>query len=99
MFTASIYFLGEYRPAYFQAATLAVAVSKAERALFAAQDRDWFLTRLHEGKRQVRKPNCAGWSAEHGCRGVAIVKRPHDPFLDSITVKLPHYPGLDYTVA
>jgi hypothetical protein len=68
-------------------------------ALHLAQDRDWFLTRLREGERYMRKPTCAAWSCDHCDRGVSIADRPHDPWLDSATAKLPAYPGLDYSAA
>ncbi len=99
MYTASIYFLGQYRPAYFQAETAIRAFQLAAHAVAGCPDQRWLIDRLDEACTRVRKPNCAAVSIEHGARGVSIAKRPHDPFLDSVTRTMPAYPGLDYAGA
>lgn len=98
MYTASIYFLGQYRPAYFEAETARKAADKAIRAIneVTGPDYGWLAARLNEACGKV-KANCTSWSAEHGCRGVSLVARAHDPFLDGVTRDFPAYPGLDYS--
>lgn len=98
MYTASIYFMGRYRPAYFEAATAVDAYRAAKRAVMGCDDRAWFYVRLGEAFEKVRG-NCTSFSTDHGCRGISLVARKHDPFLDSVTRDLPAYPGLDYTGA
>lgn len=95
--TASIYFLGQYRPVYFEASTIDAALAMATAAILKATDREWFESRLAEARKQIKRESCAAWSTEHGCRGVSIAKRPHDPFLRDVVAQLPKYPGLDYS--
>ena len=100
MFTIGISFLGQYRPAYFQADTLNGALIAAGRAIkgMPETELDWFLERLRDG-RSAMKPNCSAWSAEHGCRAVSVWRGAHDPFLDSVTRDMTPAPGLDYSEA
>ena len=96
-YTASFYFMGQYRPAYFEAETVGKAMNAALRALGTNHpDYAWFADRLKQAYCALRKGNCSAFSAEHGCRGVSIVARNHDRFLDSVTRDFPAYPGLDY---
>lgn len=97
IYSGSIYFFGNYRPAHFQAASV-----KALRAAMLASIKqmnmdDWqyFAFRIDDLAKQLRK-NYTSVSADYGARGVAMRKRPHDPFLDSVTRDLPEYPGLAY---
>jgi hypothetical protein len=99
MYTASITFFGQYRPAYFEAETAGKAIAAAIRAIPSCSDYNTLARWLNEAYGQIKKPNCSSYSIEHGCRGVSIVARAHDPFLDSVTASLPAYPGLDYTGA
>ena len=98
VYSGSIYFLGQYRPAYFEATSLNKLHEKMRVAIVQTgmDDWQWFAWRIDLATKELRKPNCEGWSAEHGCRGVSVAKRPHDPWLDSIVAKLPEYPGLAY---
>jgi hypothetical protein len=98
-YTASIYFLGQYRPAYFEAETATRAFQAAAYAVAGCEDQKWLIERLDEALARVTKPNCAAASIEHGARGVSIANRPHDPFLDRVTRSMPAYPGLDYSNA
>ena len=97
--TASIFFMGEYRPVYFESETVRGAAAKLEGAIagLPAIERAWFAERILEAKRQCLKENCAAYASEHGCRGLSIAKRPHDSFLDTVIRKLPVYPSLDYS--
>jgi hypothetical protein len=95
--TASLYFLGKYRPAYWSAKSAVDAFRLAYAALDNCPDRDWFIPRLQQGAAKLRNRDCESVSHEHGCRGVMLAKRPHDPFLDDLTRSLPAYPGLDYS--
>lgn len=97
IYSGSIYFFGNYRPAHFEALTI-----KALRAAMLASIKqmnmdDWqyFAFRIDDLAKQLRK-NYTSVSADYGARGVAMRKRPHDPFLDSVTRDLPEYPGLTY---
>lgn len=98
IYSGSIYFLGQYRPAYFEAVT----VGKLREQMLASivqmniDDWQWFAAKIQNSVYELRKPNCGGASAEHGCRGVSVAKRPHDPWLDNVVAKLPEYPGLAY---
>lgn len=98
IYSGSIYFLGQYRPAYFEAKTLgALRAAMCNAIANLESDTRFFLDyRIHNVVKQLRKPSCGGASAEHGAMGVSVGKRPHDPWLDSIVAKLPEYPGLAY---
>ena len=98
-YTASIFFMGEYRPAYFEADTAIKATDKALRALAAVKGYNWFYDRFLEASARLERSNCSAFACEHGCRGVSLAARPHDPFLDSVTRKLKPFPGLDYSEA
>jgi hypothetical protein len=56
----------------------------------------FFAWRIDEAVKHVRKPDCDGYSAEYGARGISIKKRPHDPWLESVVATLPAYPSLNY---
>lgn len=99
MFTAKVYFFGTYRPAVFQAETLPEAYQLLQHAIAGDTD-DYFRKSLPElHKAMSSKINYSAVSREYGTRGIEIAKRPHDPFLDSVTRHLPHYPGVDYSGA
>jgi hypothetical protein len=104
--TGGIYFLGAYRPAYFEADTIDACramLLKAARPMFARERgrelRAWLIARINEGAAAIARGNCTAWSADHNDRGVCFAKRPHDPFLDRATAELPPCPGLDYSGA
>jgi hypothetical protein len=102
--TGSIYFLGRYRPAYFEAPTISACNAQMFRAVepIYAHDkalRDWLYWRIAEGSKAIDRDSCTAWSADHCDRGVSFAKRPHDPFLDDVTASLPPCPGLDYSGA
>ena len=48
-----------------------------------------------ECAKELRK-GAAAFSCEHGCKGITMKKRPHDPWLESITNTMPEYVGLNY---
>jgi hypothetical protein len=98
IYSGSIYFLGQYRPAYFEATGLGSLRAQMRDAIaqMNMDDWQWFAPRIDNAVKELRKPSCGGASVEHGCRGVSVAKRPHDPWLDSIVAKLPNYPGLVY---
>jgi hypothetical protein len=97
--SGSIYFLGEYRPAYFEADTLDALACDMLAAVRNLPDRQWYTVRIRQAAEHMGRSNCSAWSADHVCRGVSMAKRPHDPFLDDITRTLPVLPGLDYSNA
>lgn len=102
MVSGSLYFLGKWRPAYFEAPTIAACRAKMAAAVLNVESdglRAWFFARLHEGEMQISRPRCDAWSADHCDRGVSFAKRPHDRFLDSVTLAMSPCPGLDYTGA
>lgn len=99
--SGSIYFLGRYRPAYFEADTttqVAFLMYAAIRDIEDRQLRSWLDDRIFQGEDSL-SDSITSWSADHCDRGVSFAARPHDPWLDSITAKLPPCPGLDYSVA
>jgi len=98
MFTASIFFLGHFRPAYFEGETARHAANKAARAIRASAESDWFETRLYAAAGSLNK-TCASATYEHGARGICVKRGPHDPFLDHATRGFPAFPGLDYSDA
>ena len=100
-YSGAFYFMGNARSAHFEADSI-----KALRALMFDAIRqthmdDWmfFSFRIDEAAKQLKKRGCAGFSAEHGARGVQMKRRPHDPWLDGAMAGLPHFPGLDYSKA
>jgi hypothetical protein len=97
--SGSIYFLGEYRPAYFEADNFVHLASAMVDAVRNLPDRQWFAVRIRQAAEHMGRSNCSAWSADHCSRGVSMAKRPHDPFLDDITRTLPVLPGLDYSNA
>jgi hypothetical protein len=97
-YSASIYFLGQYRPAYFQASSMNRLKAQMRLAIDNL-DRDnweWFAWRIDEAFKRVNARNCSGVNIEHGCRGLSIAKRPHDPWLDNVIADLPAFPHLNY---
>ena len=97
MFTVSVAFLGQYRPLYFSADTLAVAVEQARAATATAQDSQRIGAWLDSCADAIMRPNHQSVSREHGRLSVGIRRAPHDPWLDAITAKLPPLPGADYS--
>mgnify|MGYP003659189649 CR=1 FL=1 len=101
MFTIGISFLGQYRPAYFQADTLGDAIAAAVRAVYHMDnaDFDWIMERLRIGGDEMAIKRISAWSAEHGRRAVSFRRGAHDPFLDSVTRHMMPAPGVDYSEA
>lgn len=102
-YTASIFFLGQYRPAHFEATTAAMAAGEAQAALRFTDRFDWALERLTEGVRRMRHTagvcGTSSYSCEHGAFGVSLREGPHDPFLDRVCAQMPDYPRLDYSMS
>jgi hypothetical protein len=99
--SGSIYFLGRYRPAYFEASNLydlTDSMIAAVRDIKDANLKAWLFARISIGRAKIDS-HCTSWSADHCDRGVSFAARPHDPWLDSITAKLPPCPGLNYGAA
>lgn len=96
MYVASIYFHGQYRPAYFQADTLPAAIEAARVASCgmtqAAKVQAW----LDAAERDMIRMGYAAVSSSHGMLGISVRSGPHDPFLDSVIATLPECPGLAY---
>jgi hypothetical protein len=99
VYSGSIHFFGEYRPAYFEADTILKLQSKMLEAIKSARDAQWFEERIRECTANIYRRGYAASAIEHGPRGVDISTRPHDPWLDSTFASFPAYPGLDYSAA
>ena len=100
MISGSIYFLGKYRPAYFEAESLDECYWAMVRAIFPITDirlKTWLTNRLGEGHYRLCQDYNAAWSADHCDRGISFAKRPHDPFMDKAVADMPPCPGLDYS--
>ena len=97
-YSASIYFLGQYRPAYFQATSMTKLKAQMRLAIdnLDRDDWEWFAWRIDEAFKRVQARHCSGVSIEHGCKGLSVAKRQHDPWLDSVVAKLPAFPFLNY---
>ena len=100
--SGSIYFLGKYRPAYFEAVTASDCATAMHNAILSClhQDPDlywWLKERIYEGAQRITDRNCTAWAADHCDRGVSFAKRPHDPFMDKAMADMPPCPGLDYS--
>jgi hypothetical protein len=100
-YSATIYFLGDFKPAHYEAKTIKKLHEQMLNSIVHMSQDDWqfFAPRITEGCKQLRKLSCTGFSAEYGSRGVSFKKRAHDPFLDAITAKLPTFDGIDYRFA
>jgi hypothetical protein len=96
--TVSISFDGLYRPAHFEAATVCLATGKAIAAISAGMpDAEKARRWISEAARRLQSPDCASAGCSNTYMSVRVRRRPHDPFLDSVTANLPHCPGLDYS--
>lgn len=96
-YSGSIYFFGNYRSAHFEASSVKALRLQMQAAIRGMNMDDWqyFAWRIDNLSKEIRK-NYSSVSADYGARGVSMKKRPHDPFLDSVTRDLPEYPGLTY---
>lgn len=98
--TVTIYFLGRYRPAAFEAPTVNQAIAKALAAAEGIEPQDraklqlWAAELLASAARGY--VSCA---AEHGQLGLGWRLGEHDPFLDRTLAHMEPCPGLDYTGA
>ena len=99
-YSGSIYFLGAYRPAYFEARTISDLASMMRRAIreMDAKSFDWFEARIDQCVDDMLK-GYACVSIDHCNKGVGMDKRPHDPWLDDMTRDMPRCPDLDYSVS
>jgi hypothetical protein len=101
--SGGIYFLGRYRPAYFEADTARACARLMMASARQVTDdtlRGWLLLRIYELEGKItRDDHCTTISDDHCDRGVCFAKRAHDPFLDRATATMPHCPGLDYSGA
>ena len=97
-YSGSIYFLGQFRPAYFSATNLKDLRAKMRVAIqdMPRDEWEWFAWRIDNVTKELRKPNCAGASAEQGARGISVAKRPHDPWLANVVARLPAHDTLLY---
>lgn len=97
----AFYFLGKARPAHFEADSIKALRAKMFDAIRNTHMDDWqfFAFRIDQAAKELRKKGCAGFSSEHGTRGLVMQKRPHDPWLDKTTADLAPFPGLDYSKA
>jgi len=97
-YSASLYFLGAYRPAHFEAKTIKTLAKTLIKAIekMEPDSREFFASRILEGVKHMRTGNCSKFSAEYGSRGFCIKNQPHDPWLDELTAKLDPMPGLNY---
>ena len=95
--TLTIYFLGRYRPAHFEAESLHLAHDAAVTAIADVEEpmRAKLKAWLWEAVKAALG-NCTGWQAEHGGFGVSWAPRAHDPWLDDLTALCPLCPGLAY---
>lgn len=97
-YSGSIYFLGAYRPAYFEANDLVSLSIKMHAAASQMPEAEWFEARITEAFQTLkRKDSTTSISIEHGARGVSMSRSSHDPWLDKLTTVMPACPGLDYS--
>jgi len=96
-YTGQFYFLGQYKPLTIQATSIKALRAKMFEAIKNAHNDDWhwYAWRIEECVKELRK-GAAAFSCEHGCKGITMKKRPHDPWLESITNTMPEYVGLNY---
>jgi hypothetical protein len=97
-YSGSIYFLGQFRPAYFSATSLKDLRAKMRVAIqdMPRSEWEWFAWRIDNVTKELRKPSCTGASHEHGARGISVAKRPHDPWLANVVARLPAHETLLY---
>src|SRR5690242_1168921 len=55
--TIGIYFLGQYRPAYFEGGNTSIAMQKALNAVAMTDDASWLSERIRNCAWELRKPN------------------------------------------
>lgn len=96
-YTATIYFLGDYKPLHIEdSAPAKVKIRLAHAIENAAPDlRD----SLNQGISEAMKGIAKGYSAttwEHGSMGLSLRAGPRDRFLDHITDTMPECPNLNY---
>lgn len=100
MFTSSVFFMGRFRPAYWQRPTLAGAIQAARSASYGMNKEDGDKLRAWMDATYLnmqRNSSYASLSSSHGMLGFSLAARPHDSFLDRSTADMPHCPGLDYS--
>lgn len=101
--SSKIYFLGNYRPAHFEADTFHGCANLMLRAIANVSDanlQSWLRDHIYSGLATMdRDANTESVSADHCNKGVGYARRPHDPWLDSTTAKIRPCPGLDYSLA
>lgn len=102
-YTASIYFLGQYRPAHFEATSPTLAAGVAIAAMMnterAEQAREWLVYCAKRLRRAGQDGGYSSTSCEHGCFGVTVREGAHDPWLDRSLAEMPDCPGMDYSLS
>jgi len=97
MYNGAIYFLGLYRPAYYEAETLEALRDTMEKAIAAldADTRAKLTAWIHSCKVQLERGYSSA-SIDHGHLGVAIKAGPHDPWLGRVVATMAPFPALTY---
>ena len=96
--SGSIYFLGKYRPAYFEAKNINELIDKMCMSVLKVEgDVTWLYDRIEECATRINSIHYTSMSMEHGCRGISMTNHPHDRFLDDIIALMLPCPGLDYS--
>ena len=97
-YSGSIYFLGQFRPAYFSATSLKDLRAKMRVAIQDMPRDEWefFAWRIDQAAKELRPAHCAHVAHEHGARGLSMSKRPHDPWLANVVARLPAHDTLLY---
>lgn len=98
--SGSIYFLGRYRPAYFEASSLEMLRTIMLDAVQDMSNAPWYMTRIADAADALKNANgYTAWQSDHCDKGVSMAKRPHDPWLDETVKTLPDCPNLHYSLA
>ncbi len=100
MFSLNIYFLGQYRPIYFNGKNLAEVCKSARRSISSCEDAEKLIYWINDLSKTIHThENYARVSREHGAIGVCIRRgEPVDlgPMLTEYMNGLPHYPRAIY---
>ena len=97
-YTATIYFLGKYRPIYIEDTSIAQVKIRLSHAIQETPPelRDWLSEHIRQVFSDFQRMDYSSVSTDHGDRGVALRKGPHDPWLSRLIADLPDCPGLNY---
>jgi len=97
MYTATLYFFGDYRPLTMEDTALARILIRLNYATMDADLKSW----ASETMRKLAKEIAKGYTAatlEESSRGLSLRHGHRDTWLDTETMSLPRYPGIDYGV-